>query len=84
MGCKYYCVLLQQEIFSRVDEMESEFALHDIIELPLPAVCKQLCSIAVSCDLSQHSITQKNYAERGVHFSMEATSSIILQGILRS
>jgi hypothetical protein len=67
-----------------MDETESEFALHDIIELPLPAVCKQLCTTAVSCDLSEHSIARKNYAERGVHFSMEATCSIILQRILSS
>jgi len=58
--CKYYCLLLQQEIFSLLDETESEFALHDIIEVPLPAVCKQLRSTAISCDLSQHSIAQKN------------------------
>jgi len=59
MGCKYYCLLLQQEIFSRVDQTKSEFALHDIIEVPLPAICKQLCSTAVSCDLSEYSIARK-------------------------
>jgi len=51
--------------------------LHDIIEAPLPAVCKQLCSTAVSCDLSEHSIARKNYMDCGVDFSVQATCSII-------
>jgi hypothetical protein len=84
MGCKFYCLLLQQEIFSCLDETESEFALHNIIEVPLPAVCKQLCSTAVSCDLSEHSIARKNYMGCGVDFSIQATCSIILQRMLSS
>jgi hypothetical protein len=84
MGCKYYCLLLKQEIFSRVDETESEFALHDITEVPVPAVCKQLYSTAISCDLSEHSVARKNYMDRGVDFSVQGTCSIILQRILSS
>jgi hypothetical protein len=78
---KYYCLLLQKAVFSRVCETESEVAANDITKVPLQGVCKLSCTTAILYGLSEHSIVWKNCVDRGVGFYVQATCSVILQRI---